>query len=697
MKRNYPPTLLLSLGLIGVGMLLSVARPSFFESLDRKIYDLNFLLRGGAPPSGQVVLVTIDEKSLQEIGRWPWPRSMMADLFEEVIRRGARVVVPDIFFAEPSGGPEGDRSDRALAETLRRHPSIFLGYFFLMSPEEVKESALDATQFQRNFDNLSGSSLPFHFQPLRIRQATEVQDALSLFSRLPGGRRHGFFNTESDPDGTIRKTPLLMAYRDRIFPSLLLQVAMYLRGRWDPEFLETFGIDDYGDFLVNYRGGGSGFPRVSADDILHARKTISLEDKVVLIGATASGLEDNRPTPVDPVTPSVMLSAHLIDNLIQGDFLKKDWRTDLFSRCLLLISGLLLAIFLPRIRPMAGLTLFAACLLAESLLIHLLFTSLRWVVPGVYPLFSTFLVYGGTSLYGYLLKIKETQFIKGTFEHYLSAEVIQELTDHPDRVRLGGERKELTVFFSDIRDFTSIAETTPPEVLVDFLNHYLTPVTDVILNHKGLLDKYIGDAVMAVFGAPLPEPAHPRLACRAAAEIARLVRDSQAKWQEEFRIPRLRIGIGINTGPMTVGNMGSERRFDYTVIGDAVNQASRIEALNKYYGTTVLVSEATYLHAKNDFPFREIDQVQVKGKKAILRIFELVAESPDDSGKTLRTFSEGLSRYREGKFATAKALFESCLADNPSDGPARLFLDRCRRLEETPPADWTGITTFLEK
>lgn len=678
-------------------VLISLIRPAFFESLDRKIYDLHFALRGPVPDSGRIVLVTIDEKSLQEMGRWPWPRDVIARLLEGIVRRGAKVVVPDIFFADSSGGPGGERRDRALADVLRRHPNIFMGFFFLTTPQELEESAVNEEQIRQNFQNLSGSSLDFGFKPSFLREGLGIQDVFPLFSRLPGGKRHGFFNMTGDPDGTVRKTPLLISYQGQVFPSLVLQAAMQVSSRNRSDFLERLRLDSQGDFFINYRGPDRIFPRVNADDILLDRDTPSLEDKIVMVGATAAGLEDNRTTPVNPTTPSLILGAHLMDNLVQGDFLFQNSRTRLISWTLIFSTGLILVLLLPRLRLLSGFLLFLGLLLANGLILHFLFVSCRWVVPGIYPLFSTFLVYGGTSLYGYLLETREKQLIKGTFEHYLSSEVIRELTDHPEKIRLGGERRELTVFFSDIRDFSSIAERSPPEILADFLNSYLTPVTDIILDHKGLLDKYIGDAVMAVFGAPLPEPVHPLLACRAAVDIVRFVNASQGMWKERYQVPQLRIGIGINTGFMTVGNMGSERRFDYTVIGDAVNLGSRIESLNKYYGTTTLVSEATYAQVKNDFPFRELDQVQVKGKKEVLRIFELLVDPGSEEVRLLIPFSEGLQLYREGQFLKAKLLFEKCLALNPSDGPSRLFYDRSLRLEASPPADWGGVTAFLEK
>lgn len=689
--------LFLALGLTSLGLLLSFFRPPFFETLEGKLYDAHFAIRGPIQSSGRVVLVTIDEKSLQKYGRWPWSRALFSTIFKELLARGARVVSPDIFFAEPSPGLQGQKNDEIMSETLIQNPAIFIGYYMLMNDEELRESAVAPQRLETNFRNLTGSALPFWYPLRQMREAVGIQDTLPLFSNLPGGRRQGFFNIIGDADGTVRKAPLLIAYEGKVFPSLTLQIAMSILGRPGDELLSSLRLDPEADFLINYRGGSRSFPRTGIADLLEGTSNLSLEGRVVLFGATAAGLEDFRPTTIHPKVPSVVLSANVLDNLLTGDFLRRDGVTDLVSRILIVAVGLLLGFSLSRLNATLGFFLFLAVTVTQALLLHFLFREMGWVLQNIYPLFSGFSVYSGTTLYRYLTEEKEKRFISDTFQHYLSADVIRELTENPDKIRLGGERKELTVFFSDIRDFASIVEATPPEILVGFLNSYLTPVTDIILDNKGLLDKYIGDAVMAVFGAPLPEPDHRRLACKSAVEIVRLVNRSNEKWQKEFKVPKLKIGIGINTGVMTVGNMGSERRFDYTVMGDPVNLASRLEGLNKFYQTTILVSHATYEQVRDLFRFRELDQVQVKGRRETDRIYELLAEPDAVREKMFSLFHEGLLRYREGKFELARVLFEKCLAQMPEDGPSRVFLERCRQLQQKPPEDWAGVTTFLQK
>lgn len=689
--------LLLAAGLTVISLLLSYLRPTFFEVLEGKLYDIHFELRKAIQSSGKVVLVTIDEKSIQKIGRWPWPRAIFGEAFKKIAQKGARVIAADLFFASPSQGLQGRENDEALARVFHQYPNIHLGFYLFLEKEKLEESALHEEKLEENFRNTENSAISLLKRPSKLRLASGVLDTLPMFSNLPGGHRQGFFNLVGDSDGTLRKTPMVISYRERIFPSLPLQVAL-AAGKSNQEPLsDQFFLDEQGDFLTHFRGPLAVFPRESFSDVIAGTESTDFQGKIVLIGATADGLEDARPTPIDQAMPSVVVAANIIDNLLMRDLLRRDSWTTLLSRLIILLVGLILGFGGIRLRAMPGFALFLAVTLAQAILLHYFFLKQLWVLQNIYPFFTGFLVYGGTTLYRYLTEEKEKKFISETFQHYLSPDVIQELTKNPDKIRLGGEKKEVTIFFSDIRDFTSIVEATPPEVLSKFLNNYLTPVTDIILDQKGLLDKYIGDAVMAVFGVPLPEPRHPELACRSAVDICRFVKKYSETWQKEFHIPPLQIGIGLNTCLGTVGNMGSERRFDYTVIGDGVNLASRLEGLNKYYGTTILVSQATYEKTKDSFPFREVDDVQVKGKKEVVKIYEILVDPNHAQEELLPHFAEGLERYREGEFAPAKHLFEKCLVLNPKDGPSKIFLERCQAYIKTPPEDWEGFTTFLKK
>ncbi|MBI2982189.1 MAG: CHASE2 domain-containing protein [Deltaproteobacteria bacterium] len=695
MKKGFLVPFTLTL----IGLLIALLKPSFFEILEGKLYDIHFALRGPVAVSDQIVIAVIDEKTIAQVGRWPWPRAVYAHLFEEILNQGAKVVAPDIFFSDPSLGEEGAANDAALASTLRKFPEIYTGYFFFLTPEELKESSMDRETLGRNFIDLQNDALEVDFRPEKATEAFGIQNMYAPFSRDLGDRRQGFFNILHESDGTVRNLPLLISHRGKIFPAFPLQIALGTIAKEGGPilFLKKLRLDPQGRFLINFRGQGAAFTRVSASDILNQDQTTILKDRIVLVGATAAGLEDQHPTPVNPAMASVNLAANVLDNMIRGDLLRHDSVAELASSLLILFMGTILALSLPRLKAAWGFLLFLGLSFAQAFLLHFVFIKFQWVLQNIYPLFSGFLVYSGTTLYRYFGEEKEKRFISETFQHYLSPDVIRELTDNPQKLRLGGEKKELTVFFSDIRDFSSMVESTPPETLVGFLNSYLTPVTDIILDNKGLLDKYIGDAIMAVFGAPLQEPDHPRLACQSAIDTIKFVKLSQDKWVQEFGVPRLQIGIGINTGPMTVGNMGSERRFDYTVLGDAVNLASRLEGLNKYYKTSILISQSTHEKVQGDFLFRELDNVQVKGKQQSVRLYELLADPLSAQEKMLPLFGEGRALYQRGEFKKARSLFEKCLILDPKDGPSQLFVERCLEYEKHPPEDWEGVTIFKVK
>jgi adenylate cyclase len=278
--------------------------------------------------------------------------------------------------------------------------------------------------------------------------------------------------------------------------------------------------------------------------------------------------------------------------------------------------------------------------------------------------------------------------------------VVEEMLKNPDKLKLGGEKKDLTVLFSDIRGFTSISERMTPEGLVKFLNEYLTKMTDLVFKYDGLLDKYMGDAIMAIWGAPLDQPDHVRRACLTALDMVEELHRLQKKWSAEG-MPFLNIGIGVNAGPMVVGNMGSDRRFDYTVMGDSVNLGSRLEGLNKTYGTNILASEMTFEKVKEEFLGRELDLVRVKGKDRPVKIYELlslVKTASADQQALAGDFHDALVEYRKRNWDRAREGFQAVLAKFPHDGPAKLYLERCETLSKNPPpADWDGVYTMTTK
>jgi adenylate cyclase len=321
-------------------------------------------------------------------------------------------------------------------------------------------------------------------------------------------------------------------------------------------------------------------------------------------------------------------------------------------------------------------------------------------VNQTYPLFNLALTYLAITGYRYMTEEREKKKVRGAFQFFLNASVIEQMLKDPEKLKLGGEKKDLTVLFSDIRGFTAISKNMTPENLVKFLNEYLTKMTDIIFKYDGLLDKYMGDAIMAIWGAPLDQPDHPFRACTTALEMVDELHVLQKKWAAEG-MPPLNIGIGINAGPMVVGNMGSEKRFDYTVMGDSVNLGSRLEGLNKAYKTNIIISEMIYERVRQEFLGRELDLVRVVGRDQPVRIYELIslrAKARPEDTTLAEEFQRALGEYRKWNWETARKNFESILERYPGDGPAKVYAERCQALEKTPPPeDWDGVYTMTTK
>jgi len=406
-----------------------------------------------------------------------------------------------------------------------------------------------------------------------------------------------------------------------------------------------------------------------------------------------------RNTPFSAVYPGVEIHATVIDNILRQNFLIHSGWIKFIDVCIIAFVGLIIGFFLPRLKAMAGMALSVTLILAFILINTIIFIRYNVWMNMIYPLLTMLLCYLGITVYRYVTEEREKKKIRGAFQYYLTASVVNEILKDPSKLKLGGDKKNLSVMFSDIRGFTSISEKLSPEKLVQLLNEYLTAMTNIVFKYDGLLDKYIGDAIMAVFGAPLDQPDHARRACLTAVEMMTELRRLQIKWKAEGW-PLINIGIGINTGNMVVGNMGSEMRFDYTVMGDSVNLSSRLEGTNKEYGTNIIVSEFTHEVVKDEFFFRELDAVRVKGKKLPVRIFELLGEQKDKAQwqEFTESFEKGLELYRSGRWDEAIAKFKNVLEAKPGDFPAQLYIERCEALKENPPeGKWDGVFTMTRK
>ena len=718
----------------------------FLERIERRSLDVRFLTRGSEPAGPFAVLATIDEKSLDEIGKWPWPRAKIAALIDRLSEEGARVIAMDIVFSEPDENnnlrfieamrqetyslglraPELERfleearaeadNDSILAAAIRRSKSpVVLGYFFHFSQEEIAHLSRDELDLKRRNIGASAVKLVQFLSPQAKK--VEVYEALlpesNIDNLVQASRIAGYYNIFLDIDGTVRWIPLVIRYQDRFYPALSLEaVRSYvgnipLRVRVADHGIEsiqlgpvTIPTDEKGRMLINFRGGPQTFPHYSVADIIAGRTPANaFRDRIVFIGSTAIGVYDIRVTPFSNTFPGLEVHANVADNILRQNFLfRPDWAS-LFDLAAILFMGLVTGLVLPRLRALFSVLLIGVLFVGYLVASQALFVQNGVLLNAVYPLLTMVIVYTAVNVYRYIVEEREKRKIRGAFSFYVTPSVVNEMLKYPDKLKLGGDKKELSVLFSDIRGFTSLAEEMEPETLVQLLNEYLTEMTDVVFETEGLLDKYIGDAIMAVWGAPLEQTDHPVRACRTALKMLDRLTKMQQQWEAEGT-PRLDIGIGLNTGLMVVGNMGSDRRFDYTVMGDSVNLASRLEGINKEYGTQVVISEFTYEKVKDDFFCRELDAVKVKGKARPVKIFELMAlrSKEDPRIAVIAPFAQGLEHYRAQEWERAEDSFKEVLGISPEDAAAQLYLQRIAALRrEPPPPEWDGVFTMTKK
>ena len=671
--------------------------PQALQQLDFRMKDARFRIRGPIKPDKDVVIVAIDHASIKEIGRWPWSREVTGQLVENLALYGTKVIALDIVFSEP----QNQVADAALATSITRAGNVVMGYFFRDEEQQVDPTAL--AQMEKATVKLMKVAEGVQSIPL-----TGYANLDANLSQLGGSALDfGFFNAKPDGDGLYRRSLLLLLYNGDVYPSLSMMALRHYLGSDIMLDVKQWGIDSVqigslripsredGTMALNYYGPARSFRTVSAVDVIKKRlKPAALQGTIAFVGATEIGIYDIRPTPFDATLPGVELHATMAANALEHRFLKYDGSTQMQEIfCILLFPVLLgtLLAFVPG--TFAGLIVFAGTTGIFSLINYLVFTQGLRDMTVIYPVLGIGLTYLGSEAWRNLVVEKKGRQLKKAFSNYVSPDLVREIEKNPDKLVLGGEQREISILFSDIRGFTTVSESLTPPELVTLLNEYLSPMTRIVLDEKGTLDKFIGDAVMAIFNAPLDVPDHARHACTTAVRMLEELKKLNIGFAER-KMHILDIGVGINTGPAIVGNMGADIRFDYTAIGDSVNLASRLEGLNKYYGSHILVSEDTRNQVPDGlFTFREVDRVRVKGKHLPIVMYELMVANQE----LLPEFMEGLKMYRNKQFSQAQQLFDKLVTEY-SDGPSRLYSGRCAEyLETPPPADWDGVYTAKSK
>ncbi len=637
---------------------MALATHDLGRTLENYTLDLCCLLRPASPPPRQVLIVGIDAASFRSLGHaWPWPRRHHARLIDRLTEAGAELIVFDVFFGEAASAED----DRLLLESLQKSGKVVLS--------RVVESTRD---------------------PLFSRQITlnPLQPLCDAACGL------GVSLLTPDPDGVVRRFHLSPAGHKTLAEEVIRLLKPHL----------TFPPDFRG--LIRYVGPPGQVESLSYHQVLaaheaHLRQIV--KNRVVLVGRLvedtplAQGQVDAFLTPfsrgVQSYMSGVEIQGTIIHNLLTGTWGRELSTGQRAGYYLLVLLGF--SLLLVRLSPRAGLGLLAG--LSVVLLLGawatLCFFHL-WIQP-VLLVLGLVVMYGVTLFTHHLSDLREKRWLHQAFTHYVSEEVVETLMTHPERFELGGDELETTVMFADLAGFSGLTQYMAPPDLINLLSDYFTPLTEIILAHHGTLDKYIGSSLMAVWGAPLPQPDHARRACQAALAMQRhmdeALRERQAQGQ-----PFLGLRLGLHSGPVVAGNVGSRERFNYTIMGDTVNLAYRLQEVNRYYGTRLILSQATRSRAGEGFLLRELDQVRVRGRLQPVTIFELVWAAPGEPTPLwLSSFQEGRAAYLERNWQQAALYFEEVIRLKPEDGPATLYLRRCRRyLESPPPHDWQGVSVY---
>jgi adenylate cyclase len=727
----------LALGLAASLLALALVVSAVFAPVEGVVVDTFMRLRGPRSADARVVVCLIDEGSVDRYGRWPWPRTLLAELVDRLAEAGARVIAFDVVFSEASRHDETvdlRSEDEALALAIERSGNVVLSFFWREGrrsvpapggsppPEGPRFRADPANVLPTAFDVVAGDPESFP-----VPEYPAVEPNLDLFAAAAASQG---YTTNRRESGVSRRQGLAARYAGEVYPALPLRAVQRLTGGTlelarNPRGLPVVRlagreveVDETGRLWVSYPGGAGSFRRYPAHEVLEAGLPPGeLDGAIVFVGASEVGIGDVTATPFGVEIPGVLVQAAVADNLLDGRFLRESGAPRLVSFLALLLVGPLVAFLVAAIeRHLVGSLVAITLVVGWPAAAFVAFLQLGWHLEVVGPMAAGVLALVASLRYQVGTVEARARQIRRTFARFVSEAIVEEMLRHPERVKLGGERRELTVLFSDIRGFTSISERMSSEELVQVLNQYFTPMTRLVLAEGGTLDKYMGDALMAFFGAPVALPDHAARACRAALAMRSKLAELNAGWRAEGKLPEgaaLGIGVGLNSGEMSVGNMGSEDVFDYTVIGDNVNLGSRIEGLNKLYGTDVLASEATALAAQAapggptgggaraagaGFLFRELDRVRVKGKKEPVAIYELMAErpAPPELEDRAARFAEALAHYRSRRFEEAAAAFQA-LADD-GDPPAAALARRAARLAtEGAPEGWEPVETLTSK
>ena len=674
---------------------------STFENFERKSYDVRFALRGQEDVTNSpIVVVAIDEKASASLPqKYPYPREYYARLIDNLTAAGARLIVFDIAFPEPSvTDPNEDFVFARAAQSSGR--VIFAG---------------------------------------TVVYDVARNDVLNVYLSKPiaplllGNADWGIVNMPEDDDGFIRSYLLYQEINNQKYLPLALRAYVRLTsGKAVLDHaarngaalrLNNLDIPCYGPntFLINFRGPAGTFPTFSLADVLDDSnfnlgpaedtdifdehlQVHTFKNKIVFIGASGEELQDNKFAPFFSYEgkkrkiPGVEIHASALSTLLRRDFIKMTpyW----LNLAMIVAASFLTMLIVLSTRTIYGI-MFGILEILTLFVAALAFFSIQQLwIPVIAPAIAIVLSFSGNTAQLVFVERRERRFVRKVFSQFVSKSIVDEMLARNETPKLGGEKRELSILFSDVRGFTTYCERHPEEVVVQRLNEYLTEMVEIVFRHQGTLDKFIGDAVMALYGAPHHYAEHAEKACITACEMIAVLRSIQKRWSANAE-DYFQIGIGVNTGTVIVGNMGSQQKFEYTVIGDEVNLASRLEGANKQYSTSIIISESTYAQVKKKARVRELDWVKVKGKRKPAKIFELCSMEKlpaIEEDLLIGAYHQGLAQYKKREWYNALKEFKRVLRYFPSDGPSRVYVSRCLDfLTNPPPVTWDGVYEFKTK
>jgi adenylate cyclase len=698
-----------AIGLMVACIALAIHHIEWIDTIEMESLDHRF--RRYADPAQthtDIVLVAANESSIKAIGRWPWHRDLHAYAVDFLKAAGAKIIVFDVTFSEP------DNCDPEFDSVFAR--SVLAAGNVVLATLLVDDSDFPTAEF------LAKSTVSIQKRPEASLSGTYVSPGLKIPipSLAQSALGLGFVNLTPDRDGTVRRVPLIGFVKDAAVPVLAVAAAKVLTkadgleiDSNDVHLGETLiPLTSHGRLLINWHGTleSNVYPSYSLGAVVQSALAMKnkrpplldpsiFKDKIVFVATTAAGTYETRPTPLSPASPGVLIHMAMLDNILQDRFMKSTpWyfpALAIFGLCFISAwSQRFFQSIAAKIGAVVGLAVayYAIAVLA--------FTQAHWWVELVVPLGAQGVTFATVTTVEYFTEGRKRRQIKAAFDKYMSAEVVDEIMLNPDAIALGGEKREITVLFSDIAGFTDISESLSPEDLVQLLNRYLSAMTNTIRAHRGNVNKYLGDGIMAMFGAPLKESNHATLACLSALAMQAQLEQLREAWIAEGH-PRITARIGISTGALIVGNVGSSERLEYTIIGDTVNLASRLEGANKPFHTRILIGPRTYELAQGDIEARPIGLLRVQGKREPVFGYELlgqVGQLDPLRGKWMEIYKEGFKAYQDRRFDRAKERFEQVLSLDPMDGPAKVFLECASKyVIDPPPLDWNGVFELQSK